>query len=182
MSPRVAEDGGGWAAPPGPPFGAPTAETRDVWGDGREPVATVAAVAELTGDKPWAADLNRLFCTAGCARYAGEAWRGILLALHRFADQHAQAALDAGWEAIELVGVRKGAFLSDDVPMTHRGALRGMRGDAAAFVVGKREVLEITPEFIKIVVDRQGNIGRLYREHHMANRLSFGLPWEVPLF
>lgn len=184
-SPRVAEDGGGWAAPD---FEPKPKETQDVWRDERESVAAAAGVAaplfELTGDKPFAADLNRLFCQPESARYAGEAWRRLLQGVHRFADLHAQACLDAGWSDRELFGVHKRTFLSDDLPATHRSALRTFSAPSACFTVGKREVVEVTPEWIKIIVDRPGHTGRMMRDHNRVNTnpLAFGLIWEVPLF
>lgn len=184
-SPRVAEDGGGWAAPE---FEPKAAENRDVWQDEGQSVAGAATVAappcELTLDKPFAADLNRLFCQPESARYAGEAWRRLLLAIHRFADTHAQACLDAGWSDRELFAVPKRAFLSEDEPQTHRSAVRGFSSPAVCFAVGKREVLEITPEWIRIVMDRFGHSGRIMKEHNRINTnpLAFALVWEVPLF
>lgn len=168
-----------------------TSENRDVWQDGGQSVATaataataVAAPCELLADQPFAADLNKLFRHPESARYAGEAWRRLCLALHHFTVEHTKACLAAGWSAREIYAVGKGAFLSDDDPITDPRALLHIGSPAAAFVVGKREVIEIRSDWIMFVADRHGTRQRLMRDHNPINHspLRFGLVWEVPLF
>lgn len=183
-SPGVAAIVGAAAAGGDKPQGA---EVRDVWAVEQESVATAATVAapcELMLDKPFAQPLNRLFHEPGCARFAGDAWQRILLALHRFADLHAQECLSHGWSDRELFAVGVGALLSDEAPLTHAGAVRALRPPSAAFMVGRREVVEITPGWIKFVGDMQGNTLRLLREHNRINTSprQFDLIWNVPLF
>lgn len=187
VSPPAAPAGDKLATDPEPVAVPETAENCDVWRDGGQSVAAVAAVAapcELLADQPFAADLNPLFRSAGSARYAGEAWRRLCLALHAFTVSHAQACLSAGWSARELYAVGLTAFLTDGRPHTSPAALMGIGSPAAAFVIGKREVIEITPAWIRFVADRLGTEQRLMREHNRINTspMRWALVWEVPLF
>jgi len=190
--PEPAATAGDALAAPAPAPDAPEmAENRDVWRDGGQSVATAATAAapmaapcELLADQPFAADLNRLFRSPESERFTGEAWRRLCLALHAFTVEHTQACLDAGWSAREIYAVGKGAFLSDKGSTSDPRALMFIGSPAAAFVVGKREVVEICSDWIQFVADRHGTRQRLMRDHNPINHspLRYGLVWEVPLF
>ena len=162
-------------------------ETNDIWQVEPESVATVAAVAticELTGDKPYAAELNRVFTDAGSARFQGEAWRRFCLGVHAFSDAHAAACLEAGWSPREIWGVGKGAFLSDDGPAFTARSLLSIGTAGLALTIGRREVVEIRAEWVRFKAARLGTLQRYMRDHNRINTAPHGyrLLWEVPFF
>lgn len=163
------------------------AESRDICAPEEQSVATAAAVAticELTGDKPYARELNRVFTDAGSARFQGEAWRRFCLGVHAFSDAHAMACIDAGWSPREIWGVGRDAFLSSEGPAFTARALLSIGHAGLALTIGKREVLEIRHEWVLFKADRLGTLQRCYRDHNRINHdpARFGLLWEVPFF
>lgn len=163
---------------------APPSENRDVWHAPEQSVATVAMICGLTGDKPHARDLNRVFGSAGSARFQGVAWERFCRGVHAFSDRHAAACLEAGWSAREIWAVGRDVFLTEEEAAHTFRALLSIGHAGLALAIGKREVLEIRPEWVLFKADKLGTLQRYYRAHNRINHdaARFGLLWEVPLF
>ena len=146
-----------------------------VWDEPRETLATLATLAtsaELTHDKPFARELNRLFQLSETARFQGARWERLCKALERFANEAAEPALAAGWEPIELFGVAKG-WLAQPYGRVSPAAM-------GVAVMARGRPCEVIPAGIAIR-ERDGSINVCRRTHHMSMRAGCALIWETVL-
>ena len=179
-SQSVATSGDTFAAPE---IDVKPAENKDIWQPDPQSVATVAMICELTGDKPHALDLNRVFCQPESGRYVGEAWRRFCLGVCAFTDRYGAECLAAGWSPREIWGIGVSALVDTGDPIVHPRGLLNLGVAGAALMIGKREVIEIRADGIQFIADRLGALQTYWRDHNPINTnpKRFGLLWEVPI-
>lgn len=137
-------------------------------------VAGVATVAALTPDKPFFRELNIMFEGPIPPIFRGGRWRELCEDLRHFVDKgKLQAALDAGWELIELVGAPRN-------PWDKRQGTRypGLSADSFIFMLRGRSAGIVEPHRIEILNPPRRS-QYCYRAHHMANRFGCDPIWQV---
>lgn len=149
------------------PHPAQTAENKDVWDEPARSVASVAAVAVLPLDKPFAAQLNDMFHYPRPPWIRPSHWSKFCADARKFSDAGKCAeALAAGWEAIELFGV----------PVEPWRRMMGATGLVAS--LNGRGVGRVEPHAIEII-NRIGARSRLYRAFAAERRANARLMWEA---
>lgn len=154
-----------------------TSENREPapgWGETVAGVATVAGgaydIPDLEADRPFAAELNRLFrypCPGG---FKPSKWYRFREAIRCFVDEgKCSEALACGWEPIELFGYPAQPWKFMRPPLFMVGV---------AYFLGPGGAGEILPGSIEIR-QRQPPNQRCYKAHHMTGRSASLLIWEA---
>ena len=153
------------------PFDPQTGEiiTESQWQ--KETVAAVATVATLPDRIPFSEELNRMFHYPLPDYVDRHEWREICMDARRFAEDHAEDALAAGWEPLELFGC-------DAKPWHRSFGIRPLGVDGLVMYLHGRGIGSIEPHAIEII-NRIGPRNRLYRAHHMTGRYGAALMWDA---
>lgn len=136
------------------------------WGDVEETVATVATVATLPAEIPFSAALNGMFYLPAPVWLKPSRWRQLCMDARTFAEDHAQQALDAGWDVLDLFGASR---MTGRFPTTASGLVILLRGRR----VGSIDTGSIT------ILNRIGAHNVLYRAHHLEGRHAVVPMWEA---
>lgn len=148
-----------------------TGEILDAWAEPRMTVAGVAAVADLPLTAPFARELNGMFGYPPPRYVHPRRWRQLCQDARKFAEGKAVAALEAGWEPLELFGYARDAWTAEH-------GIRPLGTDGIVSMLRGRGVGEVTASGIEII-NRVGAHNRAHRAHFMsAGRNRAALMWE----